>query len=575
MAIMNPKTALEHEKITSFGGICDHAGLTSEGASDMRNFRILSDGSLEKRCGFFTRYLFGASIRGLWEGTVSGETYLFVVAGNQIYRKSRTDGYPTSVYTLPTAEGNVNFAFYRENLYLFDGKTVLIFSPSIQSFSVAEGYTPLYGKNWHPTQLGEIHEPLNLLQNSIRIHYLNTNGSTVFNLPFTSQKITSMKAGGSYTNLYSFTPGTSSFSIPTSLAGVGSVEVTVTLDALFSERSYVVQASNPSVFRTPHHESLLTFGGGGGYTVYRTAPVSDEMLDECRITCAGADPLYFPKGNPFAVGSSLHPIRALCQLDDQMLVFNDENIWAIRYLNDLEDDAEILLLRSALGCASENGVLIFGEHPIAVSDGGVVQLTIRPSDPNFCDTSILSRKIERRLSKEFLNSAILFWHRSKHQLWVRSTSDSDGLVWIFDPERDLWFCFDGIRANRFFEMEGKLGFATDDGEICFFEEDLDSDDGKAFTAYYQSHHLAFSNPEFSKRSVRFSLCSVNNGGALSTEIETERGKKQFEIRSERGGIPLFFDRRLAMGRFRFLRFRLSSANVARCKIYSVSIAANN
>lgn len=575
MAIMNPKTALENETISDFGGICDHAGLTSNGALDMRNFRILSDGTLEKRCGFSKEYSFGAPVRGLWEGSVSGETYLFAVSGNRIFRKGRKDSSPVSTYTLPTSEGKVNFVYYNERLYLFDGATVLIFQSSTENFSVAEGYTPLYGKNWHPSQLGEIHEPLNMIQNKIRIHYFNSNGSTTFYLPFTCEQIHTVRVNGSTTNLYSFTSGTSSFTLPASQAIVGPVEVTVTLDSAFSTRNNVLKASNASVYLTPHRQTLMTFGGPYGYYVYRSAPVTEEMLQECRLTCSGADPLYFPKDTAFTVGSTQHPIQALCQLDDQMLVFNDQNIWAIRYPSDTEEDAEILPIRAPVGCSSPGGVILCDGRPVAVSGGGILQLRFPSDDPNLCDTTAISNQIAERLSAELLRRAILFWNRTRNQLWVRDPLDSEGLVWIYDLERKLWFSYDGILANSFFEWDGKVYFSTDGGDVCYFDEASDTDNGEPISAYYNSHYLAFSHPEFPKRSLRFTLCAQTDGGSISARLKTERGEKTFSFSDDAQQIPSFFDRRLAMGRFRFLQFQLSSSTTARCRIYSLSIAANN
>ncbi len=574
MAIMNPKTALEKETVSGFGGISDHGGLTSDSAFDMRNFQILPDGSLEKRCGFFKRYSFGVPIRGLWEGTVSGDTYLFVVAGDQIYRQGPNDSFPTAVYMLTTSERNVNFAFYRENLYVLDGKSLLIFRPSTETFSIAEGYVPLYGYNWHPTQLGEIREPLNLIQNRIRIHYLNTNGSTSFQLPFTCEKINGMTVNGSSTNLYSFTPYTSTFTIPASLAGVGTVEVTVTLDPIFSRRSSVLQASEAAVFSTTRHQTMMTFGGSQGYLVYRSSPVTDEMLGECLIPCPDADPLYFQKDTAITVGSSQHPVLALCQFEDQMLVFNDENVWGIRY-SDGSDDPEVLPIRTALGCSSKNGVLPCGEFLATVSDGGILRMDIRGDNLDICETSPLSRSIERRLDATFLKRAILFRNKSKNQLWVRDPKDASGLIWIYDMDRKIWFSYDGICANRMYEIGGKITFSTEKGDIFFFDEDLDSDDGASFSAFYQSHYLGFSQPEFAKRSVRLSVCANTKGGTLTAEIVTERGSKGFVLQKNTGDVPAFFDRRLAMGRFRFLQFRLSAPDEARCRIYSLSVAANN
>jgi hypothetical protein len=118
-------------------------------------------------------------------------------------------------------------------------------------------------------------------------------------------------------------------------------------------------------------------------------------------------------------------------------------------------------------------------------------------------------------------------------------------------------------------------FSTESGDVCYFDEESDTDCGKAFPAYYQSHYLAFSHPEFTKRSLRVTLCAQPNGGTVSTHFKTERGEKSFLCSSDAMEIPSFFDRRLAMGRFRFLQFRLSTDSAARCRIYSLSIAANN
>ena len=111
MAIMDPKTALENEKILSFGGVCNHAKPSSNNACEMKNFRILPNGSLEKRCGYQTKYQLGAPIRGVWEGTLSGANYFFAVAGRQVYRMGPTDSSLQSIYSLTTSEGSVRF-FY-------------------------------------------------------------------------------------------------------------------------------------------------------------------------------------------------------------------------------------------------------------------------------------------------------------------------------------------------------------------------------------------------------------------------------------------------------------------------------
>lgn len=575
MAILKPKKALEYERIVEFGGICDHAGLTSDGAYDMRNFRILSDGTLEKRCGFFKRYGVSGSVRGIWQGSVSGKSYLFAVADNQVYRKGSSDTTPQAIYVLTTSTGAVNFVYYRENLYLLDGKTILIFRSSTDNFTVAEGYTPLYGRNWHPTQMGEVYEPLNLIQNKLRIHYLNTTASSVFYLPFTTSEIHSVRIDGVATTLYSFTPGTSSFTIPTSLATVGVVEVTCVSDPIFSQRDQVLRTTGASVYRTPHREVFMSFGGPQGYSVYRSVPVTDEMMSDCLTTVGTADPLYLPKDSVFAVGSTMHPVRALCQQGDQMLVFNSDGVWAIRYPDDEKDEAEILPIPAGPGCTSANGVVSCGDSLVVVSADGIVRLRFSAGDPDRCTLEVISSPIRGRLDGDFLSRAVLFRDTSRNELWMRDPNDQEGTVWIYDLERKLWIRFDGIRANLFFPYGDEVGFGTDSGEICFFDEAMDTDGGASFTADYQSHYLGFSNPAIPKRTMEFSLSAHTEGGSVTTLLESERMQKSFLLTAAERDAPVYLRRRLSMGRFRFLQFRLTAAGAARCRICSFALAANN
>lgn len=575
MAILKSKKALEHEQMVSFGGIRDHSGLTMDGAYDMRNFRILSDGTLEKRCGFFKRYGVSGSVRGIWQGAVSGRSYLFVVADSQVYRKGPSDDSLQAIYVLPTSSGTVNFICYRENLYLLDGKTILIFRSSTDNFTVAEGYTPLYGRNWHPTQLGEIHEPLNLIQNKIRIHYLNTVASSVFYLPFTTNEIHSLRIDGEATTLYSFTPGTSTFTIPTTLAKVSSVEVTCVPDPVFSQRNQVLRTAGAAVYRTPHRETLMCFGGANGYSVYRSVPVTDEMMDGCMMTVATADPLYIPQDSVFAVGSTAHPVRALCQRGEQMMVFNDEGVWAIQYPDENSDDAEIIPIPSGSGCTSQNGAVPCGESIVTVSADGIMQLGFAANSFDRCTQEVISDPIRNRLDHDFLSRAVLFLDTSRNELWVRDPRDEEGTVWIYALERKLWVRFDGIHANRFFSYRGLVGFSTDDGEICFFDEAMDTDGGEVFSADYQSHYLGLSNLVIPKRTMEFSLAAYTDGGSLTAFLKTERTQKSFVLTADKSDTPTFFRRRLSQGRFRFLQFRLTAVGAARCRIYSFALAANN
>ena len=578
MATNNPKTASDRISVSRFGGISDHAGLALDAATDVRNFRILSDGTLEKRCGYLKNYSFEQPVRGLWEGVVSGESYLFLVVGNQIYLRSPSGNVLRALYSLPTSSGEVSFFLYRDRLWLMDGTSLFLFRPGSKSFTVAQGYVPLYGYNWHPTALGEVKEPLNLVRNEIRIHYFNSNGSTTFNLPFTTQSIQYVKVNGTPITTYTFQSGTSSFTIPVMYSTVGSVEVHVTLDPIFSGRQNVLECPYAKVFRTPTDETAFCYGSRAGYLLYRTTPVSEEMLNTCSLTIGDADPFYVAKDTAFAVGSSSHPITALCQFEDQMLVFNDESLWTIRHTDgeESEDDLEILPIRAGLGCASSGGVVLGGRYPIAATRAGIARLKFSTSNPNLCEPEILSSRIRNQLSREFLQRATLFWDEFRQELWAKDPSDSAGSVWICDPDRDAWFRFDGIRAKRFFLLDGNVGFA-EERALCHFDEGTNTDNGEQIVAVYQSHYLDLCGTGAPRRSIRVSVVTQHDRGELSTVIRTDRDTKEIPFLSASAASssePVRYERRLAMGRFRLLQCTIGAYGESRCRIYSLSITAN-
>ena len=67
MSVHDNRRATVNKRVTEFGGIRSIARISDSGSSDMKNFRILPDGSLEKRCGFETVILGTKPIRGYWE----------------------------------------------------------------------------------------------------------------------------------------------------------------------------------------------------------------------------------------------------------------------------------------------------------------------------------------------------------------------------------------------------------------------------------------------------------------------------------------------------------------------------
>lgn len=573
MSIQESRKTTIRKRITAFGGIHSTARISDLGAYAIQNFRILSDGSLEKRCGYQTFITKDGAIRGYWEGNLSGISYCFFIAGSTLYRLSQSDTSPVALTVLSASDAHVQFFMFRERLYLMDGTTVMYFQTATGLFSVADGYVPLYGKNWHPTQLGEVYEPRNQLNTKLRVHYLNTSASQTFQLPFTAVRIDAVTVNGVRINSYTFTSPSSTVTIPASYATGGEVLIAFEIDSIFSTRSTLLRAGHGAVYKDGYHETLLTFGGTNGYRVWRTSAVSDEMLTDAQKLYPACDYLYFREGTAFSLGSLQHPVTAVLQYLDRVLVMNDSGLWILRHTSATSDDMEISLYQSGIGCAATDGAVLCRGVPVVIAPGGICKISLLRTDEDLCTLTPFSADISDALTAAALPHCILHWYHADGTLWVRDVRDTAGTVWCCDPDKPCWIRYTDIAANGLIEHQGNPGFTTTDGRIAAFREALDSDDGQAFDALYLSQYLDFSQPEFCRRSGYAALCANSGGSAIRLRLESERSACELHFTGRATEVPEFFDGRFGIGRFRFLRYRISVSGTVRVRIYSLSVYA--
>lgn len=571
MARIKPEAAYEKMVVDGFGGIRYVSALTGDGASAMRNFRIAPDGSLEKRCGMTTLYSLSGVIRGVWQGTLDGNNYLVVVAGNSVYVRIPNASEPTVNYYLQTTEGPVCFAVVGGVLFLFDGDDIYRYLTSVNSFSLSEGYAPLYGKDWHPTQLGSVNEPRNMVSRRIRIRYLNSTSSTTINLPFTASSIDHADVDGETFVDYSFTPETSVLHIPAARAH-GVLTLAITIASIFSQRSIIAHANQGYVYRGATHETLLLYGGQNGYRVYNSSTVTDEMLSESSAIYYSSDPLYFQSPCGFYLGDQQHPVHALCRDRDRVLALSDDAIWAIEYAG---EDLVSYPMEGGVGCSTPNGVALCGVDPVVIHASGIYKLQIPSAKSDVCVPSTLSDGVSELFPASLFQNGILAWFPEHNELWLRDPTESEeGLVWVLSFSRREWYCFNGIPATAFFEIDGKIGFGTSDGRLVLPDTDADTDDGTAISAYYQSHFLVFARPENLKRAYRATVCADTGAKPLSFTVKTDHEERTFTMIGQLSGKPSFFDFRSASGRFRFLRYKIAVNGNVRTRIYRLSILAN-
>lgn len=571
MANIKPERAYEKLTANGFGGIRYASALTGEGAAAMRNFRVAPDGSLEKRCGSSTLYALNGTVRGVWQGTLENRSYLAAVAGNRVYVRRPDASEPEVDFYLQTSEGPVCFITLGGVLFLFDGDNLYRYSVSSSTFTLSYGYAPLYGTNWHPTEMGSVNEPLNMVSPRIRIRYLNSVGSTDFVLPYTAVSIDRMDVDGVAFADYTFTPQTNTFRIPAARAH-GVLTVAVTLSGVFSQRSLLAGANRGYVYRDASHETLLLYGGDRGYRVFASSAVTEEMFAASSVCYPNTDPLYFPAGCGFYLGDMQHPVHVLCRDRNRVLALSDRAIWAIEYAG---DDLVSYPMEGGVGCSAPGGLALCGDDPVVVQESGVFRLHFPSGESDVCVASALSDGVSEFFSSSLLRHGILVWFPDRNELWLRDpTETEEGLVWVWSSVRREWYCFDNLYATAFFELNGTVGFGTPDGRLVLPDNDADTDDGDPIAAYYRSHFLAFAHPEVPKRVYRAAVCADTGGETLTLTVTTDRHTRAFSATGTVSDKPSYFEFRAGMGRFRFLRYELAVSGGVRTRIYRFSVFAN-
>ena len=144
-----------------------HSG--KESICEMKNFKMLPDGSIKRRSGYKTIFSADSTIRTIWSGNIDGYNSCYFIAKNKIYQLYESMNAASTLATISSSSGKAEMFFLRDALYVIDGSEMYRFKNG--TLSTVSGYVPLFGKDWPVGKLGEINEPLNILTRRARITY--------------------------------------------------------------------------------------------------------------------------------------------------------------------------------------------------------------------------------------------------------------------------------------------------------------------------------------------------------------------------------------------------------------------
>lgn len=550
-----------------FGGMGKHTPLSAEGAEDMCNFRILPGGILKTRMGYALKQYFAGDkqVRGIWQGTLQGNSLLLAVVDNQIYRLDEETMSTTLVGMIATTEGRVHFCLYLEDLYLLDGNNIYHYFAEQNEFETVEAYVPLFGYQWHPSSFGDVNEEINLLTPRLRVHYYNSNASTVFRLPYYADTVDSVRADGEAITSYTFTPKTDKITVNTATPPtVLEVGFTVNLNAEVRQKMLAAQLS----FICSHNGENRLLLWGNDARVFCSRNVTDAMLSSCHVVYPWASSLYFCADDVLFLGDSAHPVTAMCPLYDTVLAFSSDRIWSLSF-----DKGEITATLAAkdIGCASPGGAIPYKNGVIAVMGSDIYRISASVARPEQLSFDRLSIGLEGRLPIGLSLRAELFWNVADGEIWMRDPEDFAGTVLVWNTENGEWYRFDNIPASFFFQYKNEIGFAQNNG-IFVFNRSYSTDLDMPIAAFYRSAYIDFGTPDVPRRSTRAYLYHGGIGNDATLLLETERQGKQFALCPLQSNAETYLqEMRVGSHRHRFLRFTISTNASAPAEFYRLDI----
>ncbi len=564
MSKINPKKAYASEVFDGFGGIGIQNTLGGKGTLTMQNFRILPDGSIRKRCGWEAESYFDSTLRGHWSGELNGVSYRFVVAGSQVYRL--IDGEQYHACSLSTDTGSVCFFTYCNNLYLLDGHTIRRFDPLKARFVAASGYVPLFGKNWNPETCGVMNEPLNLLNNRIRLHYQNLNGSLEFTLPFYVSSVDQVRLDTELTDEFIVFTTDDGFSVN---RVAKSVEVCCTIMLDNENKARLNEAPFALSHNDGMRERLMLYGSEKNSLFFCAATVDEDSIGFSKAAYPDSDPLYFTSTGILPLGDSEHPITSVCSHGERFLAFHKDGAYSVS-IAESGRNAEAYPLLHGMGCRAKNAIVRLDGDPVVINSNGVFTLHAPDSDPDDFTATALSDGISELSDREFADRAFTVEDRGHGELWFGAPNSP---IYVFNTARRAWYTFNGINATNFFTHGDRVGACMYE-YLSIFDESKTSDNGAPIVGIFKTGYLAFDHPEVSKRSLRLSLCA-DPGARAVVEVKSESGSAQTLLISERGGgIPVVWDRRLSIGRFRLLQVTVSDSLGVNSRYYRLALHAN-
>ncbi len=562
--------------LDGFRGV-DHRADHKDGrvASDLINFRIREDGSLEKRPGYRLLADLGGPVRAFFTRNAEGKEIAYALVQSTLYAVDLLTGEKSVLGTVATHDGDACFFFYKSLLYLMDEKDIYIYENG--TLSPAVGYVPLIGKDWVNDYVGEPYEPKNILTRRARISYVvSESRPSIFMCtgePVESVDIVYRNGVLVDPEDYYIDEGFQTINVIGSDKG-DRLEIYMTMKNGHEERRKLFLTSNRStVFGGMEDYRLFFWDCDDPSLIFCSSFVPrEQVLSSARYGGNGND-IYIPVGYEFRVGAVEHRIQGCASHYERLLIFTENDTWMAS--SDVSGVSELSLsaINTEIGCAPLDGVAAVGNTPISIGRNSLYQWHQESDLPDRCNAKRMSEAIDGLFSLPDYRNSGLYYDRYRNELWFFNRET--GVVWIRNLTCQDWFRFTGIFADQLFDAGGQVGFLRE-GALYVFDDTAYTDwrsdgDSAPIEAKYVGALTDFDCPD-KKNLSALTLRGDGGGGSLFLTF-SEDGEREVSYPLFEGETAshLVLKKRLSSGRFRYGRLTLTAPNEGRPVIHSLTL----
>lgn len=529
-------------------------------------------------------------INGLWNIDKDGVNIFIVHVKDKLYELNSEFNNPVELETDDTLNDNISQGVYlNNNLIIFDGKRTLIYGKIGETWKIDYlnniGKIPTTSIARQPDGTGgQLYEDVNLLtpyrenafiSNGVAVEYkvdgdadgkYDNEEPTAWAIDMNGDSVTLTVLNYDYEN------GTVTFDTPPPATPVpGRDNVFIRFKVTNEEtKDYI---NNCTI--------ITTFGYNGNNN--RIFATGNEKYPNVDWFCEVDDPTYFPANNYTRVG--FEPIQNYLRLNDGTLAIqkkvSDTDATVYYRKSMIFGGVEVFPIASgvkSVGCISKYANVNLLNDPITLTELGVYSIVGSDYGEKFAMERGYFVK-NKLLEEPDLENAMGITLGDKYYLSVNDKvyiADARYATSVRDSASDFqyeWYYWENVPVRIWFTYNNELYFATEDGDICKFDESHCYDYNVPTYKAYDTAFLDLGSITDAKTVKRVTVISrpyEDNEFTLSY-ITNDESSDITTRNNEKGEFPSTLQEKEKIKKIMFVKFRLSSDKAIKMNFYQIAI----